>query len=141
MKGRLAHVTHAECMAYATARANQQDIGKRLETAVYMELMRRLAGSRVEAVTSYTVPSEKKEKVDFLVGDALALEPYELYQVTVDMTADKTRRREIGSLEKAMLNTGISQGTVIALREEGIEQTSAGQINVIPAWKWALMGE
>lgn len=128
-------------MAYATARANQQDIGKRLETAVYMELMRRLAGSRVEAVTSYTVPSEKKEKVDFLVGDALALEPYELYQVTVDMTADKTRRREIGSLEKAMLNTGISQGTVIALREEGIEQTSAGQINVIPAWKWALMGE
>lgn len=127
-------------MAYATARANQQDIGKRLETAVYMELMRRLAGNRVEAVTSYTVPSDKKEKVDFLVGDALALEPYALYQVTVDMTVEKTRRREIGSLEAAMLKTGVLRGTVITLREEGTEQTAAGQVDIIPAWKWALLG-
>ena len=126
-------------MAYATARANQQDIGKRLETAIHMELMRRLAGSRVEAVTSYTVPSSKKEKVDFLVGDALALEPYALYQVTVDMTAEKTRRREIGSLTAAMARTGIIHGTVITLREEGAEKTDAGSIDIIPAWKWALL--
>ena len=126
-------------MAYATARANQQDIGKRLETAVHMELMRRLAGSRVEAVTSYTAPSSKKEKVDFLVGDALALEPYALYQVTVDMAAEKTRRREIGSLTAAMARTGIDHGTVITLREEGAEKTDEGSIDIIPAWKWALL--
>ena len=127
-------------MAYATAWANQQDIGKRLETAIYIELMRRMAGSRVEAVTSYTVPSAKKEKVDFLVGDALALEPYALYQVTVDMTVEKTRRRELGSLEAAMLKTGIANGTVITLREEGSAQVAGGQIAIIPAWKWALLG-
>ena len=127
-------------MAYATARANQQDIGKRLETAVYIELSRRLAGSRVEAVTSYTVPSNKKEKVDFLVGDALAVEPYALYQVTVDITAEKTRRRELGSLTAAMEKTGIEQGTVITLNEEGTEQTAAGSVDIIPAWKWSLLG-
>ena len=61
--------------------------------------------------------------------------------MTVDMVVDKTRRREIGLLGKAMLKTGISQGTVIALREEGSERTSAGQIDIIPAWKWALVVE
>lgn len=111
-------------MVYATARANQQDVGKRLETAVYQELARRMAGSRmagrrIESVTSYTVPSPKREKIDFLVGDAPALDPYALYQVTADMSSEKTRRRELGSLEAAMAKTGIGEGTVVTLREGG----------------------
>ena len=73
-------------------------------------------------------------------GDALALDPYALYQVTVDMTAEKTRRRELGSLEAAMLKTGIANGTVITLREEGSVQVAGGQVAIIPAWKWALLG-
>lgn len=126
-------------MAYATSRANQQDVGKRLETAVYMELMRRTSNGRMETVTSYTASTTKREKVDFLVGDALAMEPYELYQVTVDMTAEKTRRRELGSLQVAMGETGIEKATVITLREETTVGSERGQIRVIPAWKWALM--
>ena len=128
-------------MAYATARANQQDVGKRFETAVYQELARRMAGSRIESVTSYTVPSPKREKVDFLVGDALALDPYALYQVTADMSSEKTRRRELGSLEAAMARTGVGEGTVVTLREEGVEETSAGPVAIVPAWKWALLDE
>ena len=88
-------------MAYAVSRANQQDVGKRLKTVVYGELQRRFELSRVDAIASYTEPKTKK-KVDFLVGDALGTDPFELVQVTVDMTAKKTRRREIGSLVEAM---------------------------------------
>ncbi len=125
-------------MVYATSRANQQDIGKRLETAVYMELMRRTANGRMEAVTSYTAPTPKRQKVDFLVGDALAAQPYELIQVTADMTAEKTRQRELGSLQVAMEKTGVDRGTIITLREEEQAEAASGSISVIPAWKWAL---
>lgn len=126
-------------MAYATSRANQQDLGKRLETAVYMELMRRTANGRMETVTSYTAPTQRREKVDFLVGDALIAEPYELYQVTVDMTAEKTRKREVGSLDIAMGKTGVNRGIVITLREEASIATEHGAIAVMPAWKWSLL--
>lgn len=125
-------------MAYATSRANQQDIGKRLETAIYAELMRRTANGRLETVTSFTAPTQAREKVDFLVGDALASEPYALYQVTVDMTAEKTRRREVGSLGVAMVKTGIKDANIITLREATQIKTEHGVIEVIPAWKWSL---
>ena len=125
-------------MAYAVSRANQQDIGKRLETAVHGELLRRFAGNRLDTVTSYTEPHSKK-KVDFLIGDALGVDPYALMQVTVDMTAEKTRRREVGSLAEAMKVTGVREGTIVTLREEGRLEEACGSITIVPAWKWALM--
>ena len=125
-------------MAYAVSRANQQDVGKRLETAVHGELMRRLALSRIDSVTSYTEQRTKK-KVDFLVGDALGADPYALVQVTVDMTADKTRKRELDSLEQAMSATGIREGTFVTLRESGRMEDAFGAIEIVPAWKWALL--
>ncbi len=125
-------------MAYATSRASQQDIGKRLETAIYMELMRRTANGRMETVTSYTAQTSAKEKVDFLIGDALATDPYELLQVTVDMTAEKTRRREVDSLEAAIGETRVERAAIITLREEGLIAGKHGEIKVVPAWKWAL---
>ena len=39
-----------------------------------------------------------------------------------------------------MLKTGIANGTVITLREEGSAQVAGGQVAIIPAWKWALLG-
>ena len=127
-------------MAFAASRASQQDVGKRLETAVYRELMRRTANGRMETVTSYTARTANREKVDFLVGDALATEPYELLQVTVDMTAEKTRRREVGSLEVAMGETRVERAAIITLREEGRIAGKHGEIDVVPAWKWTLCG-
>lgn len=125
-------------MAYAVSRADQQDVGKRLETAVHGELLRRLALSRVDVVTSYTEPRTKK-KVDFLIGDALGSDPYALLQVTVDMTADKTRKRELDSLKQAMSVTGIHEGTIVTLRESGHVEDSLSAIEIVPAWKWALL--
>ena len=84
------------------------------------------------------MPSAKREKVDFLVGDALGMEPYDLYQVTVDMALEKTRKREVSSLEAGMRLAHLDRGTIITLREQGEIPSEAGQIAIVPAWKWAL---
>lgn len=125
-------------LAYAVSRANQQDYGKRLETLVYLELRRRLAGLRTDAVTSLNVPGVRGEKVDFVVGDALGVEPYELLQVTYDMSSERTRKREIESLEAGMRYTGLEKGTIITLREQGTVLADAGEISIVPAWQWCL---
>ena len=125
-------------MAFATSRASQQDIGKRLETAVHAELMRRTANGRMETVTSYTAHTPRREKVDFLVGDALATEAYELLQASADMASEKTRRRELGSLEVAMGETHVERAAIVTLREEGRVAGVHGEIDLVPAWKWAL---
>lgn len=126
-------------MAYAVSRANQQDLGKRLETAVFCELRRRTVGRRTEAVTSYTMPDERQEKVDFLVGGALAPEPYALIQVAAYMTSERTRAREIGSLGAVMRRTGLDSGTILTMREEETLESDSGTIHVMPVWKWALL--
>lgn len=125
-------------IVYAVSRANQQDVGKRFETAVYLELRRRMAGRRTESITSYTVPGPNNQKVDFLLGDALAAEPYALIQVTASMESPKTRKRELDSLEAAMKATGLREGFVVTLREEEVLETEAGTIRIVPAWKWFL---
>ena len=132
-------------LAYAVSRASQEDIGLRLETAVYLELHRRMAGRRTDAITSYTEPGGQQRKVDFLVGEAYAGEleparPYALLQVSLNLEAEKTRRREVESLDAAMGQTKLDEGSIITLREAGIEQTDHGTIRIIPAWQWFLSG-
>ena len=125
-------------IVYAVSRANQQDVGKRFETAAYLELRRRMAGKRTESITSYTAPGPRGQKVDFLLGDALAAEPYALIQVTASMASPRTREREVDSLVAAMEATGIKEGTIVTLREEERIETEAGPIEVVPACKWFL---
>lgn len=125
-------------LAYAVSRANQQDHGKRLETLVYLELRRRFAGRRTDAVSSLSVPDGSNAKVDFLTGDALGLDPYELVQVCYDMSGERTRKREVGSLEAGMRFTRLQEGLILTLREEGTVPSEAGAIHIMPAWKWCL---
>ena len=125
-------------LAYAVSRANQQDIGKRLETAVYLELRRRLAGSRTDTITSFTVPNDRKQKVDFIIGDSLGIEKYELFQVSVSLEGESTRKREIDSLSAAMSETGLEESKVIAIDDEESIEVPSGLIEVIPAWRWFL---
>lgn len=130
-------------LAYAVSRAAQEDIGNRLETAVYLELRRRLAGSRTDIISSYVEPGSRQRKVDFLVGEAYAGEaapavPYELVQVAASLDAERTRKREIGSLEAAMLQTELGRGIIVTLREASQVQLDAGVIEIVPAWRWAL---
>lgn len=126
-------------MAYAVSRASQQDVGKRLETVVYLELVRRVAGRRIESVSSYTAPKASDGKVDFIVGDALSQVAYEPIQVTASMESDKTRRREVGALEACMRRAHLDHGTIVTMGESESLQVDEGTIKVVPAWRWLLM--
>lgn len=135
------HKVYAEDhgLARAVSRANQQDHGKRLETLVYLELRRRFSGRRTDAISSLTVPDGSNAKVDFLTGNALGLDPYELIQVSYDMSADRTRGREIGSLEAGMRFTRLQEGLILTLREEDAVHSDVGEIRIMPTWKWCLL--
>lgn len=130
-------------LAYAVSRASQEDIGKRLETAVYLELRRRMAGRRTDSVTSYTEPGRRQRKVDFLVGKAYAGDaepavPYGLIQVAMTLESDRTRQRELGSLDVAMERTGLDRATIVTLRDSEHVNLSHGEVRVEPAWRWFL---
>jgi len=130
-------------LAYAVSRASQEDVGLRLETAVYLELRRRMAGRRTDVISSYTDAGPRRQKVDFLVGEGCVggLEPhvpYDLYQVSLSIESEKTRKRELDSLDVAMARTGVDKGTVVTLREEDDVILPSGIVHVVPAWKWFL---
>lgn len=75
--------------------------------------------------------------MDFLLGDALAAEPYALIQVTASMASPRTReRRWIPSLPPWKRRP--QEGTIVTLREEERIETEAGPIEVVPACKWFL---
>jgi predicted AAA+ superfamily ATPase len=48
------------------------------------------------------------------------------------------REREIKTLETAMEELKLEQGTIITLYEKERIKTPAGIIDVIPAWEWCL---
>lgn len=125
-------------LAFAVSRANQQDIGKRLETVTYLELVRRLAGSRMDAVTSWNSGGASREKIDFVVGDALGDGAYRAVQVCAAMESEKTRRRELRGLSSAMGVFGLSSGEVVTLDQEETISVNAGEVRVVPAWRWLL---
>lgn len=132
-------------LSLAVAPANHVDLGQRLETATFMELKRRHAGDRDRVIARYSSPA--CPEVDFVVGDALLTAEYELVQVAVESGSARHAeggvrsakyRSEIGNLERAMAETGLSTSTLVTLDEEDEVVTPVGTVRVVPAWKWFL---
>ena len=134
-------------LSLAVSPANHVDLGQRLETAVFMELKRRLGAMRDCVIARYSTPI--CPEVDFIVGDVMLASEYELVQVAADSgkmrsgSADGLSakyRSEVGNLERAMSETGLQESLLITLEEEFDEQLSTGTVHAIPAWKWTLQG-
>ena len=123
-------------LACGTARANY--IGQRLEDVVYLELRRRSVGMRRDGISSLRTKAHGYE-VDFVVGDALSGEVYELYQVAADVSDEKTREREIRALWEALEQSEQTVGYLIAGNgaEEMVEHEGKTIVQ-LPAWKWLL---
>ena len=81
----------------------------------------------------------RSHEVDFVVGDALLLEPVQLVQVSVSLEDEKTRKRETEALEAAMKRFDMAESVIVTMDEEAEFQTSAGTIHAIPAWKYLLI--
>ncbi len=105
------------------------NVGVKLENAVFIELMRRGCDVFFHA--------DKKE-CDFVVRQGVRIT--QAYQVTVKMDDEKTRKREIEGLQEAMDAYGLAEGYIITMNEKE-ELTEGGKaIHVVPAWEWMLKG-
>ena len=125
-------------LAAAAASAGVRDEGQRLEEAVYLELRRRNVGFRRDGIASYRT-REHGYEVDFVVGDALQSETYELYQVTMNMDDEATVRRETRALWEMMAERDMKESIVIVGDGEERDYEQDGRvIHQIPAWRWFL---
>lgn len=121
-------------LALAVSVAAAQDVGARLETAVYAEIRRRMGRMR-EGSISYYLTGDGGE-VDFVVGDAEAGHARELIQVCADLSEPTTRECEFRALETAMAELGVDCATVVTLNEEDTVELESGTVEIVPAWKW-----
>lgn len=103
------------------------NVGVKLENAVFIELMRRGCDLFYHA--------DKKE-CDFVVREGVKIT--QAYQVTVKMDDEKTRKREIEGLQEAMDAYKLSEGYIITMDEKEELTVDGKVIHIVPAWEWML---
>lgn len=109
------------------------NLGWRLETLVYIELLRR---NRPIGQDIFYFRNEKGIETDFVVckgNKALAL-----YQVCYDLSNEKTRRREINGLLTASNSTHCDNLFILTDFQRETIQQDGKTIEVIPAHEWML---
>jgi predicted AAA+ superfamily ATPase len=122
-------------LAAAVAHPSADDTGFLLENAVYLELRRRHGRLHEESVSYF---HEDEGDADFVVDGGTG-EP-RVTQVAASLRDDRTRARELGGAEAAMRSLGVRCATVVTLHESEHISTSAGVVEVVPAWRWMLEG-
>lgn len=123
-------------LASALSLATTRDIGVRLETAVYLELRRRLGRAREGAISYYT--TSEGHEVDFVVGDAEQGETASILQVSADLTDPPTRHRELLAVGEGMRELRLNTATLVTLTESGTVPVPDGTVHIVPAWRWML---
>jgi len=106
-----------------------QDIGRKMENVVYLELLRDINNHPLRSVYFYKFKG--REEVDFVVKEGERIK--ECIQVTYASGKDEIERREIKGLEKASEELKCKKKTVITWDYE-----EEGEIEYIPLWKWLL---
>jgi predicted AAA+ superfamily ATPase len=106
-----------------------ENYGRFMENVVAIELMRR------EQEVYYWKDSLGKE-VDFVIKEGLRVT--ELIQVCYDTGDEKTVKREVSSLIKAMKEFELNEGLIITSDYEGGEEVNGRKIIYTPLWKWLL---
>ncbi len=123
-------------LAFAVSPAGVSSLGARLENAVYLELRRRLRGTSDGSISYYSTTAGTE--VDFIVGDPETDHAIQLLQVCADMSAAKTREREVRALTDAMNETGLRESTIVTMHDAEDIKVDGGLIHVVPAWAWML---
>lgn len=104
-----------------------ENIGTQLENSVYIELRRR--GCEV-----FYHAGEKE--CDFVVRNGIRI--VKAFQVTVSMSNDDTRKRELAGLRDAMTAYSLSEGYVLTMEERETITEDGCTIHVLPVWEWML---
>ena len=126
-------------MFCAFTRASAQETGQRLETAVFDKLRRTTPSARAGSLARLTFDyAGKSHEIDFVTGDALLGDVYQLIQVSVSLDDPKTRKRELSALEAGMAKYGIPESTIVTMDAEETVEVSSGTVHIVPAWRWLL---
>ena len=109
-----------------------ENLGHRLETIVLVHLMRK---SRIEGLDVYYL-NDRSSECDFVVcrGNIVV----QAIQVSYDITAEKTRRREINGLINAAKQTGCTNLLLLTDHESNTIEHSNHTIKIQPVYEWCL---
>lgn len=129
--------SYAIDVAFMDKRENafsDENLGWRLETIVYLELLRRKAGTENDI---YYFQGRSAE-ADFVVCDGN--KTLAVYQVSYDISNEKTRRREIRGCIAGAKATNCNNLFLITDHESETIEEDGYTIQVVPVWEW-LVGE
>ena len=100
-----------------------------LESAVFSALRQK------ERQINYFI-TETGQEVDFLTTSDEGVR--QLYQVSMSLKDEDTRKREVVALQRAMKEMGLKETCIITMDEEGVFEVQEGKISVVPLWKFLL---
>ncbi len=133
-------IRNAKCYTVDVALLNarkdafeQDNLGWRLETLVFIELNRRYP-------VGYDIYyyNDGTSEADFLVCHRSNV--VEVIQVSFAIDKEKTFNREINGLIRASAATHCDNLTLITAYEESVITVAGKAINILPAYKWLLKG-
>lgn len=107
-----------------------ENLGWRLETIVYLELLRRKAGTENDI---YYYQGRSAE-ADFVVCDCN--KTLAVYQVSYDISNKKTRKREIKGCIAGAKATKCDNLFLITDHESEVIEEDGYTIQVVPIWEW-----
>ena len=109
-----------------------ENLGWRLETIVYLELLRRKAGTENDI---YYFQSRNAE-ADFVVCDGN--KTLAVYQVSYDISNEKTRKREIRGCIAGAKATRCDNLFLITDHESETIEQEGYTIQIVPDWEWLI---
>ena len=112
-----------------------ENLGWRLETIVYLELLRRKAGTENDI---YYFQGRSAE-ADFVVCDEN--KTLAVYQVSYDISNEKTRKREIKGCIAGAKATKCDNIFLITDHDSEIIEEDGYTIQVVPIWEWLTREE
>lgn len=112
-----------------------ENLGWRLETIVYLELLRRKAGTENDI---YYYQGRSAE-ADFVVCDGN--KTLAVYQVSYDISNEKTRKREIKGCIAGAKATKCDNIFLITDHESEVIEEDGYSIQVVPIWEWLTREE
>lgn len=132
MRGEKAYAVDVALMNNRTDAFAGENLGWRLETLVYIELLRRY---RNDGHDIYYY-GETAGETDFVV--CRGREVLSLIQVSYDISSPKTLKRELNGLLLASSRTGCNDLLLITDHDETRLEKDGRQIRVVPAYAWLV---
>ncbi len=114
-----------------------ENIGRLAENIVFLILKRKqILDPQIELFYWKNV---QHHEVDFVIKGRLDVTS--LIQVCWNMRDEKTKNRELRSLQKAMKELKVDKAAIITEDEEGEEKLNGFTVKTVPLWKWLLAEE